>query len=418
MPVSSSVSDYAIVILHGAAAHDFLTPFNNEIARAAVKFGCNPIFVDLRDTNLALRQLDQALQTYKAYHILFAVTFQGLGIDFGDLAEHGNIWQAYKIPVLNLLAGHPSYNLDRHSHPAQAIMPLYNSRDFLTFHTNYIKHQGRKGYLPWGVFTHGTNPKPRHFEKGVQPLILCPKNTHDPEDLQRAWKVLPDLIQKIIHDALDDYWSLAASGPVETSVLRSADANGIELRHDVALFSFFLTQLDDYTKRVKSTRLIKELLPYPVTIHTNKVDHLDIEKARAMILPAVNSTELVPLYQKALAVVSMNSNVTDAPHERVLSALGAGALPITDANDWLHQTCPDLLPYTYNFKDASLGAAIEAVLDNPEKASAVAWEVCLEQRTKRTFERAMLEAFEMGLMHRYFTFNFVPPQGFYYKPSL
>lgn len=409
---------YAILILHGSTAHDFLAPFNQEIARGIIKYGCDPVFIDLRDEQLTLAQLKTALDTYTRERILFAFTFHGFGTDIGNNTPQGNLWERLAIPVVSLMGDHPCYNVRRHTPTSPAIMMAYSSKDFLSFSTDYIKSPFRKAHLAWAPFTHGRTPHRREPVVGQNPLILLAKSGSNPYELQEDWTHLPQLMQRIIHDALDDYWAKPLSGPVTDSVLCAADARGVELRNDLSLFSFFMTQLDDFTRRVKTTSVIRDLISMPVTIYADKIDHIDTSKTRATLLPPIPNEKLVDLYQDALAIVSFNPNVNDSIHDRVFSALGTGALPLTDSNAWFEANCPDLVPYTFDFKGNGPAKAVEKVLADPVTAAETAWQASKRLCSERTFENTVLDGIDMGIMHRYFTFNFAPPQLYYIKPSL
>jgi hypothetical protein len=90
-------------------------------------------------------------------------------------------------------------------------------------------------------------------------------------------------------------------------------------------------------------------------------------------------------------------------------------MPITDINPWWAKNYPSLLPYSYDFRDRSVVGAVEKVLGDPEAAAALAWQESERQIKKRTFDSMVLDALELAIMHRYFTFNFQPPQLYYRK---
>jgi hypothetical protein len=90
-------------------------------------------------------------------------------------------------------------------------------------------------------------------------------------------------------------------------------------------------------------------------------------------------------------------------------------MPISDINPWWAKNYPALLPYSYDFRDRGVAAAVEKVLADPVAAAELAWQASVKQIQKRTFDTMVLEALELAIMHRYFTFNFQPPQLYYRK---
>jgi len=379
--------------------------------------GCDPVRIDLRDEALTQKQLGAALQTYTREHILFGITFHGFGTSIGEGSPNGNIWEHYRIPILSLMADHPCYNIKRHSNPSPAIMQVYGTHDFLDFNTTYLQTPHRKAYVPWGTFSYGYEPRKKEPQAGNVPLIIFPKSGGNPFELEEKWKALPIIMQRVIYGALDDYWGQNETQSVVPSVLHSADASGVELRHDVPLLSFFVTQLDDFTRRVKSTAVIKSLLGSPVTLYADKIEHIDTRGARARLLPPVPYQELIAEYQKALAIVSITPNVDHCPHDRLFAAFGSGALPISDKNLWIEKECPDLLPYCYDFKQNGVARIVDKVMADPVTAAQIAWTISQQQRARRSFTQTVIEILELGLMHNYFTFNYVPLQLFYFKPG-
>ena len=262
----------------------------------------------------------------------------------------------------------------------------------------------------------GRQPYPREPKPGETPLIILPKSGANPVEFEEKWKTLPIIMQRIIRNAIDHYWDeTPRSGPVSASVLAAADAAGIELRNDLPLFSFFIAELDLYIRRRKTDIMLRALLPMPVKIFGSGLDYIDTKNARAQILPPIKFDELVDVIFKSFAVISMNPNIDHECHDRPYMALGAGALPISDINPWWEKNHPDLLPYSYDFRDRSLIGAIELVLADPQQAATAAWEASQRQRRTRTFENTVTDLLGLATMHSYFTFKFNPPHTTYIK---
>jgi hypothetical protein len=377
--------------------------------------GLDAVMLDLNDTARFNAELRQAMNDYPG-RIGAALSFSGFGVDIKSGAEVDNLWQYLRIPMLTWMLDHPCYLLARHSTSVPAVMRMYWAKDFLDFQRDFVRAPYRTALTRMGVMNYGREPAPPHPKRGILPLILFPKSGDDPAVLEETWKLLPRLMRKIIRDATDHYWGeTARSGNVVGSVLAAADAAGVELRNDLTLMTFFVTQLDDYMRRIKAKILIQQILPLPVQVYGKGFDYIDTSKARAQILPPISYQELVDKAFESDVIISMNPNIDDACHDRAYLAFSAGAMPLSEINPWWAAEFPELLPYSYDFRERSLTAAVERFLADPQAASGIAQQHALVCRKERSFDNAVQEILELALMHRYFTFNFEPPQRYYAK---
>jgi len=406
---------HAALIIEGSSSYNSLQGFNNEVARVLRSTGLDVIFLDFDNPKNFSDRLKQALNDYPN-HIDLALSFSGYGVEVGATSDNGNLWQRLRIPFLSWMLDHPCYYLSRHNTPVPAVLRMYPNHDFLDFHRNYVRSTYRTSFMRFGAMTHGRQPFRRELAKGEAPLIILPKSGNDPTKIEKSWKNLPLIMQQMIHDAIDHYWGeTQRSGNVVNSVIAAADKAGVELRNDVTLLTFFVTQLDDYMRRRKADLLVRELLTLPVTIYGQGFEYMDVSHARARLLTPLNYTDLIDKYFEATAIISMNPNIDDECHDRPYAAFGSGALPISDINPWWATKFPSLLPYSYDFRSRSITAAIENVLTHPDTAARVAWESSQSCCAERTFDMMIHDVLNLAAMHRYFTFNFEPPQNYYTK---
>lgn len=406
---------FAVLILDGATAYNSIGMFNRELARVVSTTGLDVHFLNIDDAEAFNSKLRQIMNDYPE-RIAMCLSFSGFGVELGDTSGNGNLWQRLKIPMLTFLLDHPAYFLSRHKTPTPAVMRIYPNKDFLEFHRDHVRSPYRTAYLPFGAMTYGRKPVRREVKKNETPLIIFPKSGCDPQTLREPWKFLPKIMQQIINDSIDHYWgNTTRSSTVSNSVLVAADVAGLELRNDLTLFTFFIAQVDDYIRKTKVDLTVRKLLSQPVKIYGAGLDYIDKSKARAQILPPVEYDQLIDLYGQALAIISMNQNIYDECHDRVYSALGSGAMPISDANSWWKINYPNLWPYSYDFRNNGVDAAVEMVLSDQQAAADLAWQESERQIKKRTFDTMVMEALDMAIMHRYFTFNFRPPQLYYRK---
>lgn len=406
---------FAVLILDGATAYNSIGMFNRELSRVVSTTGLDVHHLNIDAAEAFNSKLRQVMADYPE-RIAMCLSFSGFGVELGDTSGGGNLWQRLKIPMLTFLLDHPAYYLSRHKTPTPAIMRVYPNKDFLEFHRDHVRSPYRTSYLPFGAMTYGKTPKRREPKKGETPLIIFPKSGADPQSLREPWKFLPRIMQQVINDSIDHYWgNTSRSGAVSHSVLVAADIAGIELRNDLTLFTFFIAQVDDYIRKTKVDLTVRKLLSQPVKIYGAGLDYIDASHAKAQILPPVEYDQLIELYGEALAVISINQNIDDECHDRPYSAFGTGALPISDTNPWWSINYPELWPYSFDFRNHGVDAAVEMVLSDPEGAADLAWTESERQVKKRTFDTMVMEALDLAIMHRYFTFNFRPPQMYYRK---
>ena len=404
----------AAFVLPGKSDFNALTGFTDEFARCLNNLKIEPVCLDLTNWQQSYERINQTLNEYTAGRIVGAFSFSGVGMELGNDQPDGNIWQQVKIPAVTWMLDHPAYILKRHTFHVPTVSRLYTSLDFVDFKRDYVKSPGRTIHCRMGAMTQGKTALRREPKKGAVPLILLPKKMGSTDEFQHIWAQLPKRLESILQDAVDHYWGETKRwGSVVPSVLEAGRASGIELEHDHPLLCFFIAQIDQYFRFLKANLLVNEVLDLPVRVYGRELNYTSSDKTKAEWLPAINYNELMEEYRNALAVISMNPNVSDDCHDRNYSALGMGALPISDINPWWNINFPELEPYSYNFSGKSVTGAVEKVLDDPHAAAEVAWNVGERARSERPFEKAVEEVVEWAIMQRYFEFEFIThPVGF------
>ena len=406
----------AAFVLQGRSDFEALTAFNSELSICLRNLKIEPFLVNLLNIDESLKIINRVLQEYGTDRTIAAFSFSGIGMELGEGAAQGNVWQHTKIPFVSWMMDHPCYILKRNELSLPAIIRIYPTIDYVNFQRDFIKAPGRNIHCPMGVFTQGQEAKRREPRKGEPPLIVLAKSLGDISMLRGRWKQLPTIIQRMIGDAIDHYWDKTnRQASIVESVLIAGRAAGYELQNDTTLFSFLFSQVDLYIRWHKATLLIQDLMKLPVRIYGKGVDHLSVAGGKATLLRPINHPELMTEYRNALAVISMNPNSDNACHDRVYSAFGTGALPISDTNPWWEKTFPSLQPYSYDFCGRSVVGAVEKVLEDPQTAANVAWDVGLKMRTERPFQTVVKEVIDMALLQRYFEFNFVAPVESYVR---
>lgn len=406
----------AAFILQGNSDFGALSGFNKELSECLRELRVEPFLVDLLDVQDSLNTINKVLRDYGRNRIVAAFSFSGIGMELGGESPESNVWQLTKIPVVSWMMDHPCYILKRHALSLSALLRIYPSMDYVNFQRDYIRASGRNILSRMGVFTHGTQARQREPRKDESPLIVFAKAWGDIEGLSQLWKKLPLNIQRITNDSISHYWDTTKrQSNVVDSVLVVARSYGLELHNDVPLLSFLVSQVDTYCRWRKAEILVKDLLKLPVRIYSKNIERIKSDNHKATLLPSISYPDLMEEYRRAIAVISMNPNSDDGCHDRVYSAFGAGALPVSDTNPWWEDKFPELRPYSYDFCERSVAEAIDNILGDPAKAADTGWSVGAKMRAERPFLTAVKEAIDWALTQRYFEMDFLTPLETYVR---
>ena len=233
---------------------------------------------------------------------------------------------------------------------------------------------------------------------GAPPRLIFAKTGNAPEDLAATWREAPRL-ERIIYDTLDEL-QFEKTGAVYAAgfpaiIQRVASAHRIELQAFSLLSRFLIVQIDDYTRRLKSTAIAKAILPFEVDVFGTAWEHIDTTGAKARFHGPVDYARVEAEFCAATASLTMNPNIALSAHDRFFTALGAGIMPVTDRNPYIAETFPELLPYTFDFTPGSITAAIEHVVGDPETALATARAARARTRPAAWVDKAAAEVLEV-----------------------
>jgi hypothetical protein len=130
--------------------------------------------------------------------------------------------------------------------------------------------------------------------------------------------------------------------------------------------AFMVAQMDDYARRMKSTRMAEALLDYPVHVFGDNWDHVDFTGRRATHSEGRSYFDTAGLIGNALCVMDMSPNTQSAPHERFTVAVGRHTLCLTNAQKYYEQNYPDSPDMLFDFAPESLCQRVADVLARPQ----------------------------------------------------
>jgi hypothetical protein len=339
-----------------------------------------------------------------ALHVEFGVCMSGMALDIAERSS--SLWNRMRFPVFCLHCDHPAYFADRHRDLPKNVVLGYMFRDHALYQRDHVKANNLVTSVHFGI------PDLPVAEPDLSegPRVVFAKTGNDPRELETRWRALP-MIEPLIRDSLDE----VGMGPCRLypdAVRRVAAAHGLELQPFDRLTRFLIVQIDDYVRRRKSKAIAETVKRFPVDVYGSAWEHIDLAGARARFHGAVDYATVNQAIARATASVTMNPNIELSAHDRFFTALGMGVMPLTDANSFTRETFPGLVPYTFDFSDGSLEAALERTFAKPADAVALARTTRREMMDRLSSRQAAGQIRSYAAIADYLEFSFVPPQPF------
>jgi hypothetical protein len=161
----------------------------------------------------------------------------------------------------------------------------------------------------------------------------------------------------------------------------------IDMSQSTAMRLYFVAQLDDYLRRVKSTIIANALLDLPVEIHGYNWDHVDFRGRRAKFVAGGDYSRSKQEVLEALATVDMSPNTGSAPHERVLRAFGLYTLCLTNSQSFFSEHLSAAPDFSYSFAGDSITSKVADIVARPKQAVELGIAAAEEFRRRFPVER-------------------------------
>jgi hypothetical protein len=311
-----------------------------------------------------------------------------------------------RFPVFCLHCDHPAYFGARHRDLPRNVVLGYMFRDHALYQRDHVKAANLVTSVHFGI----PDLPIADPDMSSGPRIVFAKTGNDPRELEARWRALP-MLEPLIRDVLDEV-GLGSCQLYPDAVQRVAAAHGLELQPFDRLTRFLIVQIDDYVRRLKSTAIANAIKRFPVDVYGIHWEHIDRDGARARFHGSVDYGVLSAAIAGATAAVTMNPNVELTAHDRFFTALGAGVMPLSDANGFIRENFPGLAPYTFGFDGGSLEAALERVFARPADAVDLARGTKREMMPRLSTEQAAKHIRDCAGIADYLDFSFAPPQPF------
>jgi hypothetical protein len=328
-------------------------------------------------------------RTIQEQSIEFAYGVAGTGVDFRGTTADGkevNLWEAIGVPFISLKGDSPAYYFARHVMPSTWHACLYFFPEHLDLRRRLPLTPALYGVVPPRPFDM-VDKREIDFRKKENGKLLFLKNGNDPEKLVRSWR---EATPPATFIALTELAGELANG-LNTEIGYDIDAfvtayflgKSWDISEFVNLRLFFVAQLDDYLRRIKSALVADTLADFPVEIHGFNWEHLDFSRRRATYVPGGDYTQSRDWIAESLGMVDMSPNTQRAPHDRVMRAFGLWTLALTNKQTFFKEQFANAELFTYSFDRENLREKVADVLANPKRYVELGLAVAEEFRRER-----------------------------------
>jgi len=358
----------AIVFLTGQTMGDACGSSGRSLSSEFHHLGYEFLEVDLTKPN-PLVPLDEII---KSKRIEFAYSYVGICNDLAAATSDGktaNLWEALGVPFVSLYGDSPAYFFDRHVVPGSGFASLYAFPEHCEVRKRLPRVQGALGTLP-PVAVEPVAKTALNFSAKRQGKIVFLKNGNDPNKLLAQWREDLSEIQFLM--MMDLAGELAVK--LHTQVPNDIDRlvceyfrdRGLDIDALLNLRVFFVAQLDDYCRRLKSTLIAESLLDLPIEVHGFNWDHVNFANRRARLIPMADYSASRGLIREALAVIDMSPNTEVVPHDRCRRSIGSYTLCLTNAQQCFKRFARHS-EFSYQLEKGSLQHLVSEVLAHPSR---------------------------------------------------
>lgn len=178
----------------------------------------------------------------------------------------------------------------------------------------------------------------------------------DPLQIEKEWKKqFPEAVVKLMHEAVEATLSDASTSYIQI-FLALLDKNTQIDRSHINTFEI-LVELERLVTN-QSRLLLLKALDFPITLFGRGADELNWprllkkKKPEVEALGPISYTEALEVMRESKVVLNSCPAIKKGGHERIFSALYAGALVITDENVFMQDQFREGIPF-YTYLEAS-----------------------------------------------------------------
>jgi hypothetical protein len=313
--------------------------------------------------------------------IEFAFSHVGVGMDLSAKTSDNrevNFWAATGTPFISFYGDSPAYFFDRHVLPGPGFAGLYAFPEHLRFRQSLPLRNGMLGSTPLRM-SDATPKRSVDLNAKHSGKLLFLKNGNDPKRLTEIWRDgLPPPTFVMLADLAGELAGQIGSRSewdLDAEVCAYFNGNGLDVEQSTALRLFFVAQLDDYLRRIKSTFIGETLREFPVQILGHNWEHVDFSRGACTQVQGADYAESSRLIRNSLAIVDMSPNTSLGPHDRPLRAFGLYTLCLTNEQQFFTDNFQQHADFTYRFDRDSLRSIVADTLSHRKRAVELGVEV-------------------------------------------
>jgi hypothetical protein len=315
-----------------------------------------------------------------------ALGMSGIGLDLYT-EDRKLFWDAAQIPYFSWYCDHPSYFARRHRIQSRYVVHGYVFPDHAAFNRDFLGPGGPVFASHIGI------PDPGFFAglpaEQRNGRIVFAKSGWNTAALERQYRAtLPDELFTILFEAIEAARGKACGAFPDIITAIAAD-HLIYLSPGDDLFNALLTRTDNYTRAERTRAVGAVLADYPVDFIGGGWDEIAVKAKHARFLGAMPFDAVRSSLGTYLGALSLNPNVDHSMHDRVFFALGAGTVPIFDANRFSRRHLPRLASYSFETDADGVRAAVEALLADPAAAQAATARTLAEIYPRFSMQRSV-----------------------------
>ncbi len=384
-----------VVFLSGTSMGDALGGIGRSYKAVFTELGYN--FVELSLTSNPAEKLITIAKTDVEFVFAFMAIAAHVTAD-SEAKKNCSIWEMLGTPYISLYGDTPAYFFDRHVMKSPNFVSLYGFPEHCALRQRLPLIKNMIGtYLPTAVDT--VAKETLDFKQKADGDLIFLKNSNDPNRLIKFWQTsLPPrplaALMEIAAQLRSDF-NNKANNQIDDLVIRYFNDKKIDVSNLFKLRLFFIAQLDDYLRHLKSDFIADALMDFPVQIHGNNWDHKDFSGKRLKIIPSCNYEKSRELIRNSFGTIDMSPNTSQAPHDRVLRAYGMYTLCLTNEQDFFAREIPRHKEFSYRFDKESLQSKVADVLANRKRSIDLGLEVADTFHKKfkpEAFAHQLLEA--------------------------
>lgn len=356
---------YVVILNWKEGDNDPFTPFNAVIAGYLEARGKRVRILEITDPTWTSQLLDLAFDG-----IDFVFTWQGIGTEVQLGEKNTSLWESLGVPVISYHGDHPCHMPMRHALDIRNCAHVYATSEFCRYANRHMRRLGR-------AIVHETPVLSQDLPLGERrgDYFVLAKNLMPTSAMEAGWRTnLPAEALEVYLGATEVIKAAVASedhpeihGLLDDYLQELERDRGFAWNH-AGNFHLFHSQLDAYTRNLRSARLLDVLHDVPVHIYGRGWSEFAVKgRPHHHFHPGRPLSRSQSLYYSRYGILDVAPSATGT-HDRTLRAL-KNETPFLSSGH-LPGLLPDLGRYDglfFRFNGDDLREKAEAVMADPEE---------------------------------------------------